>query len=43
LSVGLTGKARLIPKDARLKVGQKVIVLADEDGDIEWIKILNNR
>ena len=43
VELSLTGRARLIPKDARLKVGQKVIVLADEDGDIEWIKILNNR
>lgn len=42
VELGLTGKARLIPKDARLKVGQRVIVLADEGGNIEWIKILNN-
>lgn len=43
VELNLTGKARLIPKDARLKVGQKVIVLADEDGNIEWIRILERR
>ena len=42
VELSLTGRARLIPKDARLKVGQRVIVLADEGGNIEWIKILNN-